>query len=70
MNTSLLSPKFQIVIPKQIRKKFNLQAGQRLAVLERDGHIEVRPILTSQQLIGFLKGPEPLKFEREGDRDM
>jgi AbrB family looped-hinge helix DNA binding protein len=70
MNTALLSPKFEIVIPKQIRKKLNLQAGQRLAVLERDGHIEVRPIPTSQQLIGFLKGPKPLKFERERDREL
>lgn len=47
----------------------NLKPGQRLQFVEKDGRIEVRPILTPDQLIGFLKGKEPLKFEREPDRE-
>ena len=69
MTTALLSPKYQIVIPKEIRKSLNLQAGQRLQVVEKEGKIEIRPILTPEQLIGFLKGAEPLKFEKEPDRE-
>lgn len=68
MTTSLLSPKYQIVIPKEIRKSMNLKPGQRLQFTEVDGKIEVRPILTPEQLIGFLKGDKPLEFEREPDR--
>jgi AbrB family looped-hinge helix DNA binding protein len=68
MTTSLLSPKFQIVIPKEIRKSMNLKPGQRLQLAEVNGKIEVRPILTPDQLIGFLKGKTPLKLEREPDR--
>ena len=35
----------------------------------RDGHVELRPILTPGQLVGFLKGPEPLEFVRDADRE-
>jgi AbrB family looped-hinge helix DNA binding protein len=68
MTTSLLSPKFQIVIPKEIRQTLDLKPGQRLSVIEKDGHIELRPVLQPEQLIGFLKGSKPLEFEREKDR--
>ncbi len=69
MTTSLLSPKYQVVIPKEIRKSMNLKPGQRLQFTEKDGKIEIRPILTPEQLIGFLKGEKPLEFEREPDRE-
>jgi AbrB family looped-hinge helix DNA binding protein len=69
MTSSLISPKFQIVIPKEIRKSMNLKPGQRLQLVERDGTIEIRPILTPDQLIGYLKGDKPLEFEREPDRE-
>lgn len=65
MTTALLSPKYQIVIPKEIRKSMNLKPGQRLHLTEVDGRIEVRPILTPEQLIGFLKDKTHLEFERE-----
>ena len=68
MNASLLSPKFQIVIPKEIRKTLNLTPGQRLQFTAKDGHIELRPLLTPDQFIGFLKGKKPLRLEREPDR--
>ncbi len=68
MTTSLLSPKYQIVIPKEVRKSLRLQPGQKLQVVAKDGHVELRPILVPEQLIGYLKGAKPLVFEREADR--
>ncbi|MEY4569245.1 MAG: hypothetical protein RLZZ398_684 [Verrucomicrobiota bacterium] len=65
MTASTLSPKYQIVIPKEIRKALKLQPGQRLSVVEKDGHIELRPILTPEQLVGFLKDQAHIPFERE-----
>lgn len=65
MTTSLLSPKYQVVIPKEIRKTFGLKPGQRLQFVGKDGHIEIRPILTPDQLVGFLKDKAHLAFERE-----
>lgn len=69
MTTSLLSPKYQVVIPKEIRKALDLKPGQRLNVIEKDGHIELRPTLTPEQLIGYLKKDQPLEFERDADRE-
>lgn len=69
MTTSLLSPKYQVVIPKEIRKALDLKPGQRLNVIEKNGHIELRPILTPEQLIGYLKKDQPLEFERDADRE-
>jgi AbrB family looped-hinge helix DNA binding protein len=65
MTTALLSPKYQIVIPKEIRRSMNLKPGQRLQLEEKDGKIEIRPILTPDQLIGFLKDKAHIPFERE-----
>jgi AbrB family looped-hinge helix DNA binding protein len=68
MTTASLSPKYQIVIPKEIRRHHNLKPGQKLQVVDNGKEIVLRPILTGEQLIGFLKGKEPLEFEREEDR--
>jgi len=65
MTTALLSPKYQIVIPKEIRKSMNLKPGQRLQVTEKGGKIEIRPILTPDQLIGYLSDCSSIPFKRE-----
>lgn len=65
MTTSLISPKFQVVIPKEIRRRMDLKPGQRVSFIEKDGHIELRPILTPDQLVGFLKGKTKTPFARE-----
>ena len=69
MTTSILSPKYQIVIPKEVRKIFRLKPGQCLQVSAKGTHIEVRPILSPDDLIGMLKSDKPLEFERDADRD-
>jgi AbrB family looped-hinge helix DNA binding protein len=69
MTTSTLSPKHQIVIPKEVRKTLGLKPGQRFWVEAKDEHIELRPVPSPEELIGCLKGPEPLRFEREADRE-
>ena len=70
MKSSLLSPKFQVVIPKEIRRSLGLMPGQRIRFIEKDGHIELRPILQPEQLIGILKDSQPSEFEREPDREL
>lgn len=70
MNTALLSPKYQIVIPKEIRKTLGLRAGQRLSILAKQGHIEVRPILKPEQLVGLLSNCAHIPFEQEPDREL
>ena len=43
----------------------NLQPGQRLHLVAKDGKIEVRPILTPDQLIGYLREKAHIPFERD-----
>ena len=70
MTTSQLSPKFQVVIPKEIRRSLGLRPGQRINFIAKDGHIELRPILQPEQLIGILKDSQPIEFAREPDREV
>ena len=69
VTTSTLSPKYLIVIPKGIRNVFRLKPGQCLQVSAKGTHIEVRPILGPNELIGMLKSDKTLEFERDADRD-
>ena len=38
MQTSSVTTKGQITIPRQIRKALNIQAGDKIGFLEHDGH--------------------------------
>jgi len=67
MNTVTVSPKFQVVIPKEVREKFGLKAGARLEILEYGNRIELIPLRPIKQMRGFLKGIDTA-VERENDR--
>lgn len=67
MNTVTVSPKYQVVIPKNIREALCLKPGQKLKVLEYDGRIELIPDREISELKGFLKGINT-DFAREEDR--
>ncbi len=67
MHTVTVSPKYQVVIPKEIREALNLRPGQRMQVIEYEGRIEFIPERDLKELRGFLKGINT-EFKREGDR--
>lgn len=51
-----VSPKFQVVIPKAIREKLNIQAGQELLVYILDGKLRIEPPRSIKELRGIAKG--------------
>jgi len=51
-----ISPKFQIVIPREIRERLRLRPGQRITLFERDGIITAIPDLPLEKFRGILKG--------------
>jgi AbrB family looped-hinge helix DNA binding protein len=67
MQTVTVSPKYQVVIPKNIREALRLRPGQKMRVIEYEGRIELIPDRDISELKGFLKGIN-IEFEREGDR--
>jgi len=67
MTTVIVSPKFQIVIPKHIRQKMKLKAGQKLQVIETEDRIEFIPLNDIKESRGFLKGMDT-NIRREKER--
>jgi len=67
MQTVTVSPKYQVVIPKNIRDALKLRPGQKMRVMEYDGRIELIPDRDISELRGFLKGIDT-RVEREKDR--
>jgi len=66
MDTVTLSPKFQVVIPKRVRRRLSLRAGEKFEVISFDDRIELIPARPMSQMRGFLQGFDP-SFERESD---
>lgn len=62
-----VSPKFQVVIPKEIRKRFGLAPGQRIQIVVYGDRIELIPVRPVKRMRGFLKGIDT-RVPREDDR--
>lgn len=67
MTTVTVSPKFQIVIPKDVRESMGLVSGQKVQVLTYRNRIELIPIKPMKQMRGFLKGIDT-EVKRDKDR--
>jgi AbrB family looped-hinge helix DNA binding protein len=67
MNSVTISPKFQVVIPHNVRKSLKLTPGQKIQVIQYENRIELIPEKEVSDMRGFLKGINT-DFEREGDR--
>ena len=62
-----VSPKFQVVIPKDVRESMGIFSGQKIQVLTYQNRIELIPIKPMKKLKGFLKGIDS-DVERDKDR--
>ena len=67
MDTVTISPKFQVVIPKEIRDRLKLTPGQKVQAILYDDRIELIPVRSMKRMRGFLKGIDT-QVPREGDR--
>jgi len=68
MATTTISPKFQIVIPKDVREKLHLCPQQRLQVVEKSGVITLVPEVPLKNLKGSLKGMSKADIREKKDR--
>jgi len=67
MGTVTISPKYQVVIPKEIRERLNLSPGQKVQAIAYEGRIELIPVRPPKAMRGFLKGIDT-HVDREADR--
>ena len=67
MQTVTVSPKFQVVIPKEMRESLKLTPGQKVQAMLYENRIELIPVRPIKKMRGFLKGIETT-IDRETDR--
>lgn len=67
MDVVTVSPKFQVVIPRNIRERLNLQPGQKVQALLYQNRIEFILLRSARSLRGFLRGADT-SFTRDAER--
>lgn len=67
MTAVTVSPKFQVVIPKNVREALGIQSGQKVQVLTYQNRIELIPLKPMKEMKGFLEGMDT-DLQRDDDR--
>ncbi len=67
MTAVTVSPKYQIVIPKEIRESMGIFSGQKIQIMSYQGRIELIPLRPMKEMKGFLEGIDT-SVVREEDR--
>lgn len=62
-----VSSKFRIVIPKAVRERMGIRAGDRLQVLDFDNRLEFVRVRPMREMKGFLRGLDPTFVRDEQD---
>lgn len=62
-----VSPKYQVLVPKSVRKTLGIEPGEQILVIQFEDRIELIPLRKVSEMRGFLKGIDTA-IEREGDR--
>ncbi len=67
MTIVTVSPKYQVVIPAEIRQALGLQPGQKVQVIQYENRVEFIPLKKARAMRGFLKGIDT-RVPRDRDR--
>ena len=68
MDTVTISSKYQMVIPRAIREKWNIKPGQKVRLIIIGNRLEVVPVRDIKSARGFLKGMSSNIEREEEDR--
>ena len=64
----VLSAKYRIVIPREVRENLGLKKGQKLAVIVKNGVISLVPVPPLKELRGMAKGMEMREIREDEER--
>ena len=65
-----VSSKYQIVIPKDVRRQLPLHTGQKLAIVVKEGCITLLPDKPLAAFRGFLKAMKVGELREKRDRSL
>ena len=69
METITLSTKYQLVIPKKLRRELNLKPGQKLRISKlKDGSLKLQSKSALDEFVGSVKGvwgEDPVAYIRK-----
>ncbi len=68
MAKATISSKYQLVIPKEIRREVPIESGQVVQVLAKGGVITLVPDRPLTELRGLLRGIRTEGFREKSDR--
>ena len=68
MARTIVSTKFQVVIPKDIREETGLRKGQTFQVVSKGGVISLVPERPLSELKGFARSAPSTGFREKRDR--
>ena len=69
MYTATISSKYQVVIPREVRKQFGLKPGQRIAFIPFNKTLHVIIVPPMDQARGILKGMNTEGYREEQDEE-
>lgn len=69
MEAVTVSPKFQVVIPRSIRERLKIRAGQKMQVIPIGDHIMLVPLRPVTEVRGALPGLDTDAQREEADRE-
>jgi len=68
MNTVTLSTKYQLVIPRAVRERLELEPGTKLTVIEKGGILYLVPERPLSELRGVARGTRRKGLREKKDR--
>ena len=69
MEAVTISSKYQVVIPREVRKQFNLKPGQKLLFIPYNGTLRVVVVPPIKRARGMLKGMNTDNIREEIDEE-
>ena len=68
METVTVSKKYQVIIPKKLRKQAGIKPGDKMVVITKHGIIKYIPVQPIKETEGFIPGLDSKNLRDESDR--